>query len=590
MKIKNLSDSSFLGPKICAGLLGVLALAMFCPTTDTTKQANAQSNDIATIAASDSHIALSLEGAADQETQVTADKVAFRTNNFTVNYSLADEYYIYLSSMNGYGSSLFGRVNTRAEIKGIEGKKTPSQFAKNTWGYAIASGKSTDMTNVEYEAVPNYTTDTLKEIKHEDLKGTDKAGQASENSDPYTLAFAALIGSDSPSDHYETKVYLSVVSTPGRLYTINYDLNDMTDATGGPTGATKVVGGVDAANVQISSDAPKAPANKKKNFAGWSENKSFNTATDGTEGLYAAGSTIAMTGDKPTITLYAIWEDIKDLTGLTYMQDLDKDICEATAIGTSHQLTDKRAGNKKYWVTRLADGNCWMTQNLDFDGGGTQTQTIGNWDNGSGAGHVQNTTAAWYEPGDLYYVVANGGLGSSACGANAGPSGCGTSIFNTTGDAHYHIGNFYSWPAATTTSGGADQASDSICPAGWKLPTSGTSGSLNISNADGDGSFEYLLRHYNWAGSTSIQPSAIGSAGIYGAPLYFFSGGRLDNGQYLNGSTLGYYWSSTPSGSDNAYSLYFYSGYVSPSTDNARYGGMPVRCLVQGDKSKVPTS
>ena len=34
--------------------------------------------------------------------------------------------------------------------------------------------------------------------------------------------------------------------------------------------------------------------------------------------------------------------------------------------GDSMQVIDQRDG-KKYWVTRLADGNIWMTQNLDFD-------------------------------------------------------------------------------------------------------------------------------------------------------------------------------------------------------------------------------
>ena len=42
--------------------------------------------------------------------------------------------------------------------------------------------------------------------------------------------------------------------------------------------------------------------------------------------------------------------------------------------GDSTQLIDQRDG-KSYWVTRLADGNIWMTQNLDFDIDTTRTYT-----------------------------------------------------------------------------------------------------------------------------------------------------------------------------------------------------------------------
>ena len=35
-------------------------------------------------------------------------------------------------------------------------------------------------------------------------------------------------------------------------------------------------------------------------------------------------------------------------------------------IGDAKQLIDVRDG-KKYWIARLVDGNCWMTQNLDLD-------------------------------------------------------------------------------------------------------------------------------------------------------------------------------------------------------------------------------
>ena len=48
------------------------------------------------------------------------------------------------------------------------------------------------------------------------------------------------------------------------------------------------------------------------------------------------------------------------------MQEMTSEVCASTATGVSAQLKDVR-DNKYYWVTKLADGKCWMTQNLDLD-------------------------------------------------------------------------------------------------------------------------------------------------------------------------------------------------------------------------------
>ena len=64
--------------------------------------------------------------------------------------------------------------------------------------------------------------------------------------------------------------------------------------------------------------------------------------------------------------------ELATLTDLTYMQDMRPDICEHTALVSdlknpvTKQLTDIRDG-KSYWVSKLADGNCWMVQNLALD-------------------------------------------------------------------------------------------------------------------------------------------------------------------------------------------------------------------------------
>ena len=51
------------------------------------------------------------------------------------------------------------------------------------------------------------------------------------------------------------------------------------------------------------------------------------------------------------------------LSNLAYMQEMTADICASSAEYETIQLTDSR-DRYVYWVAKLEDGNCWMTQNL----------------------------------------------------------------------------------------------------------------------------------------------------------------------------------------------------------------------------------
>ena len=69
----------------------------------------------------------------------------------------------------------------------------------------------------------------------------------------------------------------------------------------------------------------------------------------------------------------------QDANGSYYaMQDMSHDICNSvtrTGAETTTQLVDIR-DNKLYYVTKLADNNCWMTQNLDLELRGTSTAAL----------------------------------------------------------------------------------------------------------------------------------------------------------------------------------------------------------------------
>lgn len=230
------------------------------------------------------------------------------------------------------------------------------------------------------------------------------------------------------------------------------------------------------------------------------------------------------------------------------MQELTNVECYKATTGQTGQLKDMRDG-KPYWVTKLADGNCWMTQNLDYDDPGSTKIT-----NPSSWTSTDANYRAYYDPG--IKVVSGTSL------VDAGSS-----------DTHLLIGNYYSWQSATNgtgssaTTAGAN-ATGSICPSGWELPSSNST-TIN-------GSFGKMTAAYG------IGSNAAGSTALRSAPLYFQYGGYVYSGKLYDAGNVGFYWSSTARDGNNAYHLYFLSGSVSPSGANYRYFGFPVRCLVQG--------
>ena len=421
MKIKNLSRNSVLAPKICVGLLGVLAIAMLCPITNNIPEANAEGERLA------SSLTLSLTGGdASQTTQADAGAVAFRTNTFQVSATSYLNYDIYVSGLSGQSANLTGRDSAQT-IGKVAANTATSSFANNTWGYSITTNTAAGSeTSLNYNPVPEFSN-SVPSALHYNMK------EDTENNN-YKLAFAALIAPGMPVDHYETNVMLSVVGNPGEI--------------------------------------------------------------------------------------------VRDLTGITTMQEMTAEICSKSTVGQTKQLKDTR-DNKTYWVTKLADNNCWMTQNLAYNGGGTSRGTnCSGWTN-------DNTVAQYCSPG------------------------------HTDGD-HASRGNYYSWPAAMNGNTSATGTVQGVCPNGWHLPTS---------NTTAKGSFGGLTTAYG-AGNNSA-----GSAIMRGAPMYFQYSGNAYSGGINNVGSDGYYWSSTPNGSGLAYNLYLSSSFAVPSSNYNRYLGFSVRCL-----------
>lgn len=266
-------------------------------------------------------------------------------------------------------------------------------------------------------------------------------------------------------------------------------------------------------------------------------------------GTYSNSVVVSAVANLTTVT----WDTIE------YMQDMTSNICGSVATPAASvtdvpqkQLIDSHDG-KSYWVAKLADGNCWMTQNLALDitaeglssvdsdlgwTGSSYPPTTKYWNSSSSYAPLDTTilspsseTSVWAKNGAAYTVTSSWHLTNTGTSsgndyylAKTDKTGCSSTTasacvsngyLSTTMPAagnHALIGNYYSWNAATAGTGGTitnTEATDSICPRGWKLPTSN-----NINS----GSFGGLVGSQGVYSNTTVDT-------ISEAPIYFLRSG-----------------------------------------------------------------
>ncbi len=268
------------------------------------------------------------------------------------------------------------------------------------------------------------------------------------------------------------------------------------------------------------------------------------------------------------------------------MQDMTSEICSnTTEIPSELQVVDNR-DNKIYWIAKLADNRCWMTQNLDLDlvhmendedALYTHENTDIGWESGS------TTTSSWNPPYSTIPAasISNSGMitnldqycqdhtlcsldvgdwywtdtwyGSSDCPDDEGNNyaacnylnGNANGKFSQTAYAnngtHGHVGNYYAGDAIFSY---YDGYWGSICPAGWELPRI----DINAWTSQPE-----LNDYYNLFNEyvDNLDPSAYVSADtdieITPSPLYFVRSGYYDfeySNKLFQAGSAGSYWSN----------------------------------------------
>ena len=363
-------------------------------------------------------------------------------------------------------------------------------MSNNTWGYNLSGGSSTQTPDT-YNAVPKDGTTALDST-------------TAPSTTNYNLTFGAKVDTNIASGTYSSEVIISAVAKPV-LITINFNGNGATSGSMSPIQVA--VGG------QV-----KLPANTYTKtdevFTGW------NTQADGGGTSYDDQATYTASTDPSesdlNVTLYAQWGP-----NVQYMQNFTKTQCQSLASDANYTVVDSRDGSD--YTVRYINKACWMTQNLRLssttESGGSRVLTSAD----------SNVTRNWSFPNNSLTS------GNSYTEARSAISS------NTSYGGYY---NYCAASAGTVCSQTQANATQDICPKGWRLPTrSEISGITSYSSAF--------------------------------SPVY---SGFYGNGSLNNTGSRGYWWSATANDSRNQSNLYYYSGSLDTSIDNKRYG-FSVRCI-----------
>ncbi len=462
-------------------------------------------------------LTLTFKDAATQTTNATVGEIAYRTNQFTVASQRYKGYSIYVSGMSGKTTNLIGKNISSNIITGVGNNiAADTNFPDNKWGYAIADSAATSPSSLSYSTVPNYSDAIPKAYTH-----TITSPSAATSHD-FLISFAVKFGAGMPSDNYQSDVMLSVVGDPVTVvdYSITYDKNT-TDVTVAnmPSPNPQTVsdeGGASNYTITLSSNVPTRAGYY---FLGWG------TTSNATTAQYQPGANVVLRESNKDITLYAVW--MLPFGGITTMQAMTSTFCSNTKEGDVIQLTDTR-DQRKYWVAKLKDGNCWMTQNLAYNGGGAQRSS------GTCSGWVNDDAIAQYCP--IAYAAD-----------------------------HASRGNYYSWAGAMNGNASATGQVQGVCPSGWHLPAG---------NSTAKGSYSGLMSAYN------ITSSPTGSSTLREAPFYFVLGGTTNATGIGNVGNDGRYWTATPvEDGTHAYEFWFDRNSVVSRNQDRRFGGSSVRCL-----------
>lgn len=259
-------------------------------------------------------------------------------------------------------------------------------------------------------------------------------------------------------------------------------------------------------------------------------------------------------GNYSTSITYSVVADNATPT-LGTMQDFTADECTAMNTGDSRTLRDLRDDNT-YTIKKLADGKCWMTQNLAI-----MDTTISSEDSNL--------------PSGTSFTLPASSTGWAKYGVDYGSGVAESEIKKARLHNDSTYGVVYNYYAATGGDAwyGDDRPDGTviiqdICPKGWRLPTGGSSG-------------EFVALDIAYGGNGAIRANANTYSNFIGSDMSFVLAGAYVDGSRDSIGTGGFYWSSSMNDGYLAYymDLTSSSSLVGPKRMVDKSYGLSMRCV-----------
>ena len=292
------------------------------------------------------------------------------------------------------------------------------------------------------------------------------------------------------------------------------------------------------------------------------------------------------------MTLYAVWVksagDMQSWAG-----------CSSMSAGAVTARKDTR-DDQVYAIAKLADGHCWMIENLRLGVSGSSSSALSQGFGGvfNGLANSESSFLTTTASNSLYGIDGSGSSFIITASTHTfidsnnrsyDLSGYSIPRFNSTNTTStttsmasisanvYSFGNYYNWPAAManttmlTTISAAESAGTSICPKGWHLPTHGTN----------------TKEYYTLYTSTKIDSNDTTGVGMRKYPNNFILSGYKSGSNTNDRGKEGEYWSRSLTANATSYYQSYQAGVfrigttniINNSSTTIKGYGASVRCL-----------
>ena len=455
-------------------------------------------------------------------------------------------------------------------------KLTP---VSGTYAPTIRSDANYDFT--DFEIIPSTYTKVAYRTSATD-SGTSAIGAN------FTTTYGIYVSTTQPADSYTGKVKFTLVHpqdeeplqpvacTAGKIcYQPN--ANDVTGQMGNQSASN---------NASVTLYAP----NFKRTgygFAGWNTEFDYSGTTYGPNETITAPSDVSTNG----LSLYAVW--IESAGSLQNWSG-----CSSLAEGAVTALTDERDSDT-YAVAKLADGKCWMIENLRLADKDSNNNDI-NLSSSNTHNPLLPLNNSWYYKNQQGALATSNHLSvaSDPTSTNPDTAWCTTnssdcteqsmlatnnttlsinnkaSSYSVSSDV-YSYGNYYNWYSATagngkysSGSGYPVSANGDICPAGWHLPIGG------------DSTGEFVVLDIDLGGTGTDQYSAVASKRWRAFPNNIIYSGIVNGSSISARNTGGTYWTASMSGVNWAEYFSIGGSGVNPIAGNSQHFGRAVRCVI----------